>query len=64
MNSIAPGAIRTAINTAAWETPEAYAALMHLVPYQRIGETADIARAAVWLASDQADYVTGILLAI
>jgi glucose 1-dehydrogenase len=62
VNSIAPGAIRTPINTAAWSTPEAYAALMTLVPYKRIGEPEDIARAAVWLASDAADYVTGATL--
>ena len=62
VNSIAPGAIRTPINTAAWETPEAYAALMELVPYRRIGEVEDIGRAAVWLASDHADYVTGTSL--
>jgi len=62
VNSIAPGAIRTPINTAAWSTPEAYAALMTLVPYGRIGEPEDVARAAVWLASDEADYVTGTTL--
>jgi glucose 1-dehydrogenase len=62
VNSIAPGAIRTPINTAAWETPEAYSELMKLVPYKRIGEPEDIGRAAVWLASDQADYVTGTSL--
>ena len=62
VNSIAPGAIRTPINTAAWSTPEAYAALMTLVPYGRIGEPEDIARAAVWLASDQSDYVVGTTL--
>lgn len=60
--SIAPGAVRTPINTAAWSTPEAYAALMTLVPYKRIGEPDDIAQAAVWLASDAADYVTGATL--
>ena len=59
VNSIGPGAIRTPINTAAWETPEAYAELMKLVPYNRIGEPDDIAHAAVWLASDAADYITG-----
>jgi glucose 1-dehydrogenase len=59
VNAIAPGAIRTPINTAAWQTPEAYARLMTLVPYQRIGEPEDIGRAAVWLASDASDYVTG-----
>ena len=62
VNSIAPGAIRTPINTAAWQTPEAYDALMKLVPYNRIGEPEDIGRAAVWLASDQADYINGISL--
>lgn len=62
VNSIAPGAIRTPINTTAWSTPEAYSALMTLVPYGRIGEPEDIARTAVWLASDEADYVTGATL--
>ena len=61
-NAIAPGVIRTPINRAAWETPEAYADLMRLIPYKRIGEPEDIARAAVWLASDEADYLTGTTL--
>jgi glucose 1-dehydrogenase len=64
VNSIAPGAIRTPINTAAWNTPSAYKDLMRLVPYKRIGEPEDIARAAVWLASDAADYVTGTTLCV
>ena len=64
VNSICPGAIRTPINRPAWETPEAYAQLMRLVPYKRIGEVDDVARAAVWLASDEADYVTGASLYI
>jgi len=62
VNSIAPGAIRTPINTAAWETKEAYDQLMTLIPYKRIGEPTDIARAAVWLASDDSDYVNGASL--
>jgi glucose 1-dehydrogenase len=62
INSIGPGAIRTPINTAAWSTPEAYAALMKLVPYKRIGEPDDIGRAVVWLASDASDYVNGTTL--
>jgi len=62
VNGIAPGAIRTPINTSAWQTKEAYAQLMTLVPYGRIGEPEDIARAAVWLASDYSDYVVGTTL--
>jgi glucose 1-dehydrogenase len=59
VNSICPGAIRTPINTAAWETPEAYQALMTLIPYKRIGEPEDIGRVAAFLASDEADYING-----
>ena len=59
VNSIGPGAIRTPINREAWETPEAYAELMRLIPYKRIGEPEDIGRVAAWLASDQADYIHG-----
>jgi glucose 1-dehydrogenase len=59
VNSICPGAIKTPINTEAWSTPEAEAELLKLIPYERVGETADIGHVAVWLASDQADYVNG-----
>ena len=59
VNSINPGAIRTPINMQAWDTPEAYNELMKLIPYKRIGETDEIGRVAVWLASDYSDYITG-----
>jgi glucose 1-dehydrogenase len=59
VNSICPGAIRTPINTEAWDTPEAYNELMKLIPYKRIGEPEDIGSVAVFLASDLADYITG-----
>jgi len=62
VNGISPGAVRTSINQDAWASPQAYAKLMTLVPYDRIGEVDDIAQAAVWLASDAADYVTGTTL--
>lgn len=59
VNSICPGAIRTPINRDVWSNPEAYNDLMRLIPYKRIGEPEDIARTAVWLASDEADYIHG-----
>ena len=59
VNSIGPGAIKTPINRPAWSTPEAEAELLKLIPYHRVGEPEDIARVAVWLASDEADYITG-----
>jgi len=64
VNSIGPGAIKTPINRSAWETPEAEAKLLTLIPYDRVGEAPDIGRAAVWLASDEADYVHGVTLFI
>ena len=64
VNSIAPGAIRTPINRHAWDTAAAYAELLKLIPYQRIGEAEDVGRAAVWLASDESDYVVGTTLFI
>jgi len=62
VNSIAPGAIKTNINRSAWDTPEAEARLVSLIPYDRVGEVSDIGKVAVWLASDDSDYVTGTTL--
>ena len=62
VNSIAPGAIKTPINNEAWETPEAERELLTLIPYGRVGEPKDIGQAAVWLASDESDYVHGTTL--
>ncbi len=62
VNSLSPGAIRTPMNLEKLTTPESYQALLTLVPYQRLGESEDVGRAAVWLASDEADYVTGVTL--
>jgi glucose 1-dehydrogenase len=61
VNAIAPGAIRTAINTESTQG-EAAKQLLKLIPYQRIGEAEDVARAALFLASDMADYVVGATL--
>ena len=59
VNSICPGAIKTPINKSAWDTPEAYDKLMTLIPYNRIGVPEDIGKLAVFLASDDSDYITG-----
>ena len=59
VNSIGPGAIETPMNTPAWSTPGARESLLTMIPYGRIGQPADIGRAAAWLASDDADYVHG-----
>ena len=59
VNSIAPGAIQTPINRPAWDTPQALNSLMSLIPYNRIGQPDDIGKLAVFLASDDADYITG-----
>ncbi len=62
VNSIAPGAIKTPINKAAWGTPAAEAKLLKLIPANRVGDVEDIAKAAVWLASDDSDYINGTTL--
>ena len=62
INSISPGAIQTPINRQAWDTPSALNELLTLIPYQRIGQPEEIGQAAVWLASDDSDYVNGTSL--
>ena len=59
VNSIGPGAIATPINHAARDTPEEVKALLELIPYHRVGDPDDIGNLAAWLASDEADYITG-----
>ncbi|MGC1479174.1 MAG: SDR family oxidoreductase [Chthoniobacterales bacterium] len=62
VNSIGPGAIQTPINKEVWSDPKQYEQLLKLIPYNRIGEPEEIGRAAVYLASDDSDYVHGVTL--
>jgi glucose 1-dehydrogenase len=62
INSIAPGAIATPINHDAWDTAAHLQDLLKLIPEKRIGKVPDIGNAAVFLASDDADYVNGTTL--
>lgn len=64
VNGLCPGAIRTPINRDAWESEEARKRLLELIPYGRVGDPEDVARVAVWLASDASDYVTGASLVV
>lgn len=59
VNGVAPGAVKTAINREVWENPERAKELLKLIPYGRLGEPEDVAKVVVWLASDEADYITG-----
>jgi len=59
VNSISPGAIKTPINLSARDTSQEIKDLLTLIPYGRIGEPEDVAKLAVWLASDESDYITG-----
>ena len=62
INSIAPGAIATPINKDNWDAEADLQKLLKLVPYKRIGQPEDIGSVAVWLASDDSDYVNGTTL--
>ena len=57
--ALAPGAIKTPINKDVWDNPKGLEDLLDKIPMNRLGETGDIAKMAVVLASDVAGYVTG-----
>ncbi|MDQ0836990.1 glucose 1-dehydrogenase [Sphingomonas faeni] len=61
VNGIAPGAIATEINEDATADQDK---LLELIPYGRIGDPEDVARAALFLVSDAADYIVGSTLTI
>jgi glucose 1-dehydrogenase len=59
VNNIAPGAIATPINQKVLDDPEAKKAALEEIPWNRFGKPEEVAGVAAFLASDEADYVTG-----
>lgn len=64
VNAVAPGAIRTPINESVWGDEAELAELMKLIPWGRMGEVEDVARAVAWLLSPDSDYVIGTTLTV
>ncbi|NOU71750.1 glucose 1-dehydrogenase [Paenibacillus sp. LMG 31458] len=62
VNTIAPGAIATSMNEHILSDPEQNEVVRSLIPMNRVGEPKEIASSAAWLASEEANYVTGITL--
>lgn len=59
INNIAPGAVETPINTKLLNDPMKLGALLEQIPLGRLGQPSDVSGLAVYLASDEAGYVTG-----
>ena len=64
VNAIGPGMIATPLNADARQNPDYMANFAQRIPLGRLGEPADIAGPAVFLASDLARYVTGVTLPV
>jgi NAD(P)-dependent dehydrogenase (short-subunit alcohol dehydrogenase family) len=64
VNAIAPGVIYTEMGAFHWDVPEHRAAFAAENPIGRLGEPRDIAAAALFLASEDAEYVTGATLRV
>lgn len=59
INNVAPGAIETPINTKLMNDPEKLGALLQNIPLGRLGKPKDVASMVAFLASSDADYITG-----
>jgi glucose 1-dehydrogenase len=64
VNNIAPGAIETPINTALLNDPPKLKALLDNIPLARLGQVSDVAGVAAFLASSDADYITGTTVVV
>jgi glucose 1-dehydrogenase len=64
INNVAPGAIETPINTELMHDPQKLAALLSNIPLNRLGQPGDVSSAVAFLASSDADYITGTTLVV
>ena len=64
INNVAPGAIETPINTKLLNDPAKLKALLDNIPLNRLGQPSDVAGAVAFLASSDADYITGTTLVV
>jgi glucose 1-dehydrogenase len=64
INNVAPGAIETPINTKLLNDPAKLKALLDNIPLNRLGQPGDVAGAVAFLASSDADYITGTTLVV
>ena len=64
VNAIAPGLIETQMNAVLRENPETLAGFLNRIPADRVGDPAELAGPAVFLVSDLASYVTGVVLPV
>lgn len=64
VNCIAPGAIATSMNKDILDSPERMAEMNSKIPWGRMGQPEEVAKAAFFLASDEADYITGATMHI
>lgn len=64
VNAIAPGVIKTAMTADILKDPKMAEGMLAQTPMGRLGEPEDIAWAAVYLASDESDFVTGHTLVV
>jgi NAD(P)-dependent dehydrogenase (short-subunit alcohol dehydrogenase family) len=65
VNAVAPGPIHTeGTDKNLWSIADVEAMVMRQVPLGRLGETSDVSRAALWLCSDEANWVSGAALPV
>ena len=64
VNALAPGIVKTDFNIDLWQNPEAERRISLGVPLGRLAEPEDIARAALFLASEDSSYITGAVIPV